>query len=291
MKNINEDDEIRILGGSNWKAGQKPERKRRKPWIYIIVFIIIAMASGIGIYMYFDHRFYGFDCPLSRNQEEVIKSLEKDVTPEKAGITFFEDSCLGVKMKIYKINGLRAELCDSFPSTADKDVYLITRSSDYRFDDDKEKIIGDYVRNGNMISKSNWRAGYFVTLGNSVEIGVGRRPDMRSFVIDNKGSMFRQFALVSAGVKCTSQYVLKGKVTRCAYARMANNDMYFVETVNPETLYGFSDALVEYNFVDAIYITGGSQENLFYRDMNGMAHGNYKDDKSHQMVVWKKYTK
>ena len=100
--------------------------------------------------------------------------------------------------------------------------------------------------------------------------------------------MFRQFALVSAGIKCTSQYELKGKVTRCAYARKAGNQFYFIETVNPETLYGFADALIEYGFVDAIYVTGGAQPSLFYRDEEGNAHGTYVDDKPHRMVVWKK---
>ena len=288
MKEINEDDTFRVLGGLKWNGKDEPIKKNNKgkSWIYIAA--VMAVCAGIALYLYNDNRHYGFDCPLSRKQSEVIEALKENKIKGKAGIEMTVDSCLGVKMKIYKINGLKAEMRDSFPSTDDKDVYLITRSSDYRYDNDEKKIIGDYVLNGEMISKSNWRAGYFAILNGKVEIGVGRYPDMRSFIIDNKGSMFRQFALVSAGIKCTSQYALKGKVSRCAYARTAEGNMYFIETINPETLYGFADALIEYGMIDAIYITGGSQENLFYRDAEGRAQGTYIDDKSHQMVIWKR---
>jgi hypothetical protein len=98
--------------------------------------------------------------------------------------------------------------------------------------------------------------------------------------------MFRQLALVSAGTRCDKQFILKGKVSRCAYARNRSGELFFIETVNPETLYGFSDALVEYGFVDAVYITGGSQPDLFHRTAEGTPHGTYIDDKQHEFIVW-----
>ena len=106
--------------------------------------------------------------------------------------------------------------------------------------------------------------------------------------MENGGSMFRQMALVSAGIRCDNQFILKGKVTRCAYGRDRYGNLYFIETVNPETLYGFADALIEYGFIDAIYITGGTQPNLFYRTEDGTAHGHYIDDKPHDLIVWTK---
>lgn len=291
MKHINnEDDEIRILGGTKWKveSEQKPSSYKRRLGVITAVVLLLCVLLGAGIYKYIDHRSYGFDYPLSRQQEEVISSIKHNVVSDSTGISFTQDTYLGVELKFYKISGLVAEMRDSFPSLDNPDVYMVTRSSDYCIEGNSNKIIGDYVLNGKLLAKSNWRAGYFAVLDGKVEIGIGRRPYMRSYMLENEGSMFRQFALVSAGVKCVSQYVLKGKVTRCAYLRMQNGDMYFVETVNPETLYGFSDALIEFGAVDAVYITGGSQEDMFYRDMNGDRHGDFKDDKSHQMIIWKK---
>ena len=122
----------------------------------------------------------------------------------------------------------------------------------------------------------------------NAQIGVDRSNMIRKHVVQNGGSMFRQLALVSAGIRCDNQFILKGKVSRCAYARDRSGRLCFVETVNPETLYGFADALIECGFADAIYITGGSQPDLFYRTQDGTAHGGYIDYKPHKLVVWTK---
>ncbi len=51
----------------------------------------------------------------------------------------------------------------------------------------------------------------------------------------------------------------------------------------------FADALREYGFIDAIYLTGGSNEDTFYRDLNGDIHGkpNWKD-KPWNLLLFKK---
>ena len=41
-------------------------------------------------------------------------------------------------------------------------------------------------------------------------------------------------------------------------------------------------------FIDAVYVTGGAQSDLFYRGADGTAHGGYVDDKPHKLVVWTK---
>jgi hypothetical protein len=122
----------------------------------------------------------------------------------------------------------------------------------------------------------------------NAQIGISRSPKIRKHIIENSGSMFRQMALVSAGTRCDEQFVLKGKVSRCAYARDIEGNLYFVETVDAETLYGFADALIEYGFADAIYITGGSQPDRFFRSEDGTVQGQYIDDKPHELVVWTK---
>ena len=297
MKPINEEDEIRVLGGSNWRptvdsemtVSSAPQRKRRfslKKWIGGIVVFLLCL--GCAFYLYREYYVYRFSYPLSRTQQEVIESMQRTLSQDTIGIDAVCDSVLGVSMNLYKINGLKAELTQGVPNLEDERLYLVTRSADYRYQQEEQIIIGDYILSGEELQHNSWRAGYFSVVDGHAEMGIGRRPEMRDYVMDHHGSMFRQFALVSAGVKCVSQYRLKGKVTRCAYARMPNNDLYFVETRYPETLYGFSDALIEYGFVDAIYVTGGSQKNLFYRDCKGQRHGDYVDDSKHHMVVWKK---
>ena len=303
MKPLNEDEEIRVLGGSQWHAAgenevavsrgeqlQQKQPQKRNHFVkkLLVALLILGALVSCAFYCYLEFYVYRFNYPLSRTQEEVIASFTRPHSTSVVGISATQDSILGVSMKLFKIDGLKAELVVGVPDLEDENLYLVTRSSDYRYQHDEPVIIGDYILSGEELQHNGWRAGYFSIVDGNAEIGVGRRPEMRAHILENQGSMFRQFALVSAGIKCLSQYRLKGKVPRSAYARMPNNDLYFVETKYPETLFGFSDALIEYGFVDAIYITGGAQTDLFYRDANGVRHGEYVDDKPHRMVVWKK---
>ena len=221
----------------------------------------------------------------SRNADDVITALARPMKGN-AGVTPLSDEVMGVKMKIYRLDGLKAHFADTVPDYTDSTIYLITRNSDYKLVNDRKEIIGDFIIDGEVLQKSNWRAGFMAIVDGNAQIGVDRSNKIFNHVLENDGSMFRQMALVSAGTRCDKQFILKGKVTRCAYARNRAGELFFVETVNPETLYGFADALIEYGFTDAIYITGGKQPNLFYRTEDGTAHGHYIDDKPHDLVVW-----
>ena len=104
--------------------------------------------------------------------------------------------------------------------------------------------------------------------GNTV-IGISRSEKVKDFVQERGGSFFRQFILVSDGTIPTRFY-LHGKVERRAIGRIGDQ-LYFIATRHKETLWDFADALREYGFIDAIYITGGA-DYVFYRDKEGLRH-------------------
>ncbi len=87
-----------------------------------------------------------------------------------------------------------------------------------------------------------------------------------------------------------SDFVLtNGKVERRAIGRI-NDQLYFIATCHKETLWDFADALREYGFIDAIYITGGA-DYVFYRDRDGVKHdiGNpaeYPQKKWKGIIPW-----
>jgi len=87
-----------------------------------------------------------------------------------------------------------------------------------------------------------------------------------------------------------SDFVLtNGKVERRAIGRI-NDQLYFIATRHKETLWDFADALREYGFIDAIYITGGA-DYVFYRDRDGVKHdiGNpaeYPQKKWKGIIPW-----
>ena len=68
-----------------------------------------------------------------------------------------------------------------------------------------------------------------------------------------------------------SDFVLtNGKVERRAIGRIEDS-LYYIVTRHKETLWDFADALREYDFIDAIYITGGA-DYVFWRSKDGVRH-------------------
>ena len=278
------DDDVVVIGGSDWKPKKDPGRPNR--W-KIIAFILAGVMVVTGLYYIGRHILHSREFIQSRYADTVIEALEQPVKGQP-GIHAFAEDIANVKLKIYRLDNLKAHFADTVPDYADSTIYLVTRSSDYKIIGDKKEIIGDYIVDGEVAAKSNWRAGFMAIVDGNVQIGIDRSSKIANYVKKHNGSMFRQLALVSANISCDNQFILRGKVTRCAYARDRQGKLYFIETVEPETLSGFADALIEYGFIDAVYITGGSQPNLFYRTEDGTAHGHYIDDKPHELVVWTK---
>ena len=278
------DDDVVVIGGSDWKPKKDPGRPNR--W-KLIAFILAGVMVVTGLFYIGRHILHSREFIQSRYADTVIEALAQPVKGQPGTYAFTEDIA-NVKLKIYRLDNLKAHFADTVPDYADSTIYLVTRSSDYKIIGDNKEIIGDYIVDGEVVAKSNWRAGFMAIVDGNAQIGIDRSYKIANYVKKHNGSMFRQLALVSANISCDNQFILRGKVTRCAYARDRQGKLYFIETVEPETLSGFADALIEYGFIDAIYITGGSQPNLFYRTEDGTAHGHYIDDKPHELIVWTK---
>ena len=293
MKNQDEifDDEVTVIGGSEWNpgtgdpgyvpVGKKPYQERWKTTAIVLGTVLVLSA----VFLLSRHLLYQKQFLKSRPDREIIARLTEPVSG-RPGISMKVDDCLGVRMKIFAIDGLEAHFADTVPDCTDMSVYLVTRSADYRIKNDRREIIGDFVQDGEVLSRSRWRAGFMAIVDGQAQIGVSRSDRVFRYVLRHDGSFFRQMALVSSGSRCDGQYILRGKVSRCAYARDIDGRLYFVETVYPEGLQSFADALIEYGFTDAVYVTGGAQPDLFYRTPDGVPHGNYSDDKPHKLVIW-----
>lgn len=111
--------------------------------------------------------------------------------------------------------------------------------------------------------------------GNMV-IGISRSDKVKDYIVERRGSFFRQFILVSNGTIPT-RFFLRGKVERRAIGRKGDQ-LYYIATRHKETMWDFADALMEYGFIDVVYITGGTDYS-FYRDKDGTRHdiGNPED--------------
>lgn len=253
------------------RPGSLPPKPRRR-WLWIAG--SAAAAAAVCLLMLAGYRYYrtyiNIGVPVSATSKENIAKLQQPPAQERPEVVMSSDSILGVGFNIYELRGLRATISFDQPDTADREVYLYSRSSDFTsYDPATCKYLGSLVAEGKELSRNVSRLGYCAMAGGNVVIGVARDERVKDYCMAQGGSFFRQFILVSDGVMPT-RYYLHGKVERRALGRMGDR-LYYVESHGKESLWSFADALREYGFVDAIYITGGN-DYCFYRDAEGRCH-------------------
>lgn len=220
------------------------------------------MATSIGV-------------PVAVTSQQNIEKLQASGLPVTPEVVRTSDSILGVAMNFYELRGLRAEISMQEPDTTDTSVYLYSRSSDYHKD---FSIISSLVIDGTEVETVDGkRLGYFAGTEDNFVIGIARDEDVKDYAKKHKGCFFRQYILLSSGVM-PREFQLRGKVERRGIGRMPDDRLYYIETLHKETMWDFADALREYGFVDAIYITGG-KDYCYYRGADGEKHhiGNPED--------------
>ncbi len=224
--------------------------------------MIVAAIAGY----YFWNYYYNIGVSVSVSPEQNIEKLKKPVKKETPEVVMTSDSILGVAMDFYAIHGLKASIEFEEPDTADTSVFLYSRCADYTADG---RYLGSLVAEGVEKQSDRSRLGYMAMADGNMVIGISRSEKVKDYVLERGGSFFRQFILVSNGT-IPSRFFLHGKVERRAIGRI-DNQLYYIATRHKETLWDFADALREYGFIDAIYITGGA-DYVFYRDKDGVRH-------------------
>lgn len=257
-----------------------PSQKRKwlKRLLALVVFGCVMVATLVGYYLW--NYYYNIGVSVSVTPEQNIEKLQRPVKQEVPEVVMTCDSILGVAMDFYAIHSLKASIEFEEPDTADASVYLYCRSADHKADN---TYIGSLVVNGEERQSDTHRLGYMVMLGGNSVIGISRSEKVKDYVQEHGGSFFRQFILVSNG-EIPGRFFLHGKVERRAIGSI-DDQLYYIATRYKETLWDFADALREYGFIDAIYITGGA-DYVFYRDKDGVRH-DIGDLSDYPHSIWK----
>ena len=262
-----------------------PSRKQKwlKRFLALAAIGCMMVAALAGYYLW--NYYYNIGVSVSVTPEQNIEKLQKPAKQETPEVVMTSDSILGVAMDFYAIHGLKASIEFEEPDTVDTSVYLYCRSADHKADN---TYIGSLVVNGEERQSDTHRLGYMAMADGNMVIGISRSEKVKDYVLERGGSFFRQFILVSNGT-IPSRFFLHGKVERRAIGRI-DDQLYFIATRHKETLWDFADALREYGFIDAIYITGGA-DYVFYRDKDGIRHdiGNpsgYPQKKWKGIIPW-----
>lgn len=251
-----------------------PEKTGKKWFRRLLKALAMTLMVTAALFAYkaWDY-YYNIGVPVSTTPAENIEKLQTEPAKASAEVVLSSDSILGVALDFYAIHGLRASIEFQEPDTADASVYLYSRSADHQADG---QYLGSLVVDGEELQSDRSRLGYMAMADGLQVIGVGRSDRVKDYVADCGGSFFRQFILVSNGV-IPSRFHLHGKVERRALGRIGDT-LYYIATRHKETLWDFADALREYGFIDAIYITGGAAYS-YYRSADGERHdiGNIAD--------------
>lgn len=262
-----------------------PSWKRK--WMKRLLALLAVGCLMVAIWAgyYFWNYYYNIGVPISVTPEQNIAKLQQPAKLEVPEVVMTSDSILGVAMDFYAIHGQKASIEFEEPDTADTTVYLYCRSADHTADG---KYLGSLVANGKEYLSDQSRLGYMAMADGRMVIGVSRSDKAKDYAQNRGGSFFRQFILVSDGV-IPSRFFLHGKVERRAIGRI-DDQLYFIATRHKETLWDFADALREYGFIDAIYITGGA-DHIFYRSIDGARHdigdtADYPHEKWKGIIPW-----
>ncbi len=246
------------------QAGKSPRRLSR-----LVITLICVAALGLLA------AFFALATKRSSSgiyPRENLQTLNADYHPTAVGTECFSDTILGVPMNIFPLSGLRASLEGDLPDPGDSTLVLFMRSADYRPDG---TAMGPLVADGEY---SDWKAaklrdGYVaVSPAGRAVIGVYSGDEVEKWAVKNGGDFFRQQVLLVDG-ELPRDFLLRGKVERAAIASAVNGQLFYVVTHGRESMYDFADALREYGFVNAVYMTGGNAYS-FYRDPQGRAHLN-----------------
>ena len=254
------------------------KRKWLKRLLTLVAVGCLMVAVLVGYYFW--NYYYNIGVSVSVSPDKNIEKLQQPVKHEMPEVVLTSDSILGVAMDFYAIHGLKANIEFEEPDTADTSVYLYCRSADHKADG---TYLGSLVVDGDVRQSDTHRLGYMAMVGGNSVIGISRSEKVKDFVQEHGGSFFRQFILVSDGT-IPGRFFLHGKVVRRAIGRIGDQ-LYYIATRNKETLWDFADALREYGFIDAIYITGGA-DYVYYRSKDGIRH-DIGDSADYPQTKWK----
>lgn len=257
-----------------------PSKKQKWLKRFLAFAVVGCMIVAAIVGYYFWNYYYNIGVSVSVSPEQNIEKLKKPVKKEIPQVVMTSDSILGVAMDFYAIHGLKASIEFEEPDTADTSVFLYSRCADHTADG---RYLGSLVAQGVEKQSDRSRLGYMAMADGNMVIGISRSEKVKDYVLERGGSFFRQFILVSNGT-IPSRFFLHGKVERRAIGRI-DNQLYYIATRHKETLWDFADALREYDFIDAIYITGGTYF-CYYRDKAGIRY-NIGDTSDYPHTKWK----
>lgn len=288
------DNEIRILGSNQQKQVNKtvPQRKffgtsDGKKVAIISLFILVFIILVVLAYLIFSKQ------TRQPQQQETGDTDTFAVYSEKNAVeTMTEESILIIRdtvindipLQIFTPKACQLSLYMG-PMPNDDDILLLVQASDIRRD--KDLPAGAFVYNGELIAKGHSKYGFCAIIGDDITLGRQLETTLFERAIEENGSFFRQYSIVSAGQLIPIPP--KGKAMRKALC-LRNGELQVIITEDKESYHDFSQALVDLGIEEAISLVGGTSPMLYKNAEGETVFQDVKKSKplrSENYLVWR----
>lgn len=291
------DNEIRVIGENGTSA--RPTSRKLSKGRLLLLFILGLILVGLIIAA----------CLLRSTKEteeqKVIESFFEPETvmvePEQpenaplglpidsltAGYTQTIDTLINdIPLRIYIPHCAEMTLHVGRLDKQDSSIIYAAQAADIRRDN--RKIVGAFVLKGKPLAWGLSKTGYCAVIDNKITIGVADNSPLFERATEKEGYFFRQYPLVDNG-KLVENSPKNKSIRRSLCDR--NGEIMIIETLSTESFHDFSQALVDLQITNAIYLVG-SQSFGWWIDKNNIRQEFGLDSnnlpKNTNYIVWRK---
>lgn len=279
------DNEIRVISSCGSRRHSGRRKRRPSVWLCIAAALLLIAATALLFFTSVDSA-DGDSADARPIQASATTTTEAEDTPLKAPYTERKDTVVNdVELSILTPVNATPVLETGNDVTADSSAVLIAQAADIRADNGK--IVGAFVKKGELVSKGESKAGFCSIINGKITIGVADATPMFEQALTSDGYFFRQYPLVVAGLVVENKPL--GKSIRKALAE-SDSKICVIISNNRVSFHDFSQALADAGFRNAIYLVGGNSYGS-YMTGNGerMTIGKPWDENTESVnyIVWR----
>ena len=249
------DDEIQVISGT----------KRRKPDILKIAIYGLQIGAFIAVLALLWSILVPSSPPLTAPDEPgvfepiepvtdppaVVEPLTKAEDIGKGFIEIADTTINDIPMRLYIPHQVRMTLHLGAIDRNDNSILFAAQAADVRADNGG--IVGAFVLKGEPKAWGLSKKGFCAIINDTVTVGVAENSPLFEEATEKEGYFFRQFPLVDNGQLVENAQ--KGKAIRRGLCDRGG-EIFTVETLTPESLHDFAQALADLGVDQAIYLVG-----------------------------------
>jgi len=265
-----------------------------KKWLWLILAVIVASGIAYAVLRFLPEK---VNIQIGgNNDEQTEQPAEIDNEPTEEVIDLTSNKSLEVLDTM--VNGIKIRLLvppvgcmprlrmgyDVLKDTATTMLCLAAADAGRN-----DKIIGNYVIDGKLISKGLSKKGFCAIIGDSVTIGMSESSPLFERAVNDSGSFFRQRALVyNDSIVINKQ---RGQFLCRALCLNKEGRLFVVQCLKRCSYYDFSQLLKDIGVEQAISLQSAKNAKGWYHDGNGkcILLGDWESreyPKSANYIVW-----